>query len=101
MSKERILIVEDESNILELVSYNLEKEGWLVSKAKTGEEGWQKIQAEHPDLILLDLMLPGIDGLEICRRTRQNTTTRDIPIIMLTAKAEEADRVLGLRIRGR
>lgn len=96
MSKERILIVEDESNILELVSYNLEKEGWLVSKAKTGEEGWEKIQGEHPDLILLDLMLPGIDGLEICRRTRHNKTTRDIPIIMLTAKAEEADRVLGL-----
>src|SRR5690554_493049 len=96
MSKERILIVEDESNILELVSYNLEKEGWLVSKAKTGEEGWEKIQEEHPDLILLDLMLPGIDGLEICRRTRQDKTTRDIPIIMLTAKAEEADRVLGL-----
>src|SRR5690554_1094239 len=96
MSKERILIVEDESNILELVSYNLEKEGWLVSKAKTGEEGWEKIQEEHPDLILLDLMLPGIDGLEICRRTRQNKLTRDIPIIILTAKAEEADRVLGL-----
>lgn len=96
MSKERILIIEDETNILELVSYNLEKEGWLVSKAKTGDEGWEKIQQEHPDLILLDLMLPGLDGLEICRRTRQNKTTRDIPIIMLTAKVEEADRVLGL-----
>ncbi|HBR33495.1 MAG TPA: DNA-binding response regulator, partial [Firmicutes bacterium] len=61
-----------------------------------GEEGWEKIQAEHPDIILLDLMLPGIDGMEICRRTRQNKLTRDIPIIILTAKAEEADRVLGL-----
>lgn len=96
MSKERILIIEDETNILELVSFNLEKEGWLVSKAKTGDEGWEKIRQEHPDLILLDLMLPGLDGLEICRRTRQNKLTRDIPIIMLTAKAEEADRVLGL-----
>ncbi|NLW59374.1 MAG: response regulator transcription factor [Firmicutes bacterium] len=96
MSKERILIIEDEPNIIELVTYNLEKEGWLVSKAQTGEEGWEKIQAEHPDLILLDLMLPGIDGMEICRRTRQNKLTRDIPIIILTAKAEEADRVLGL-----
>lgn len=96
MSKERILIIEDETNIMELVAYNLEKEGWLVSKARTGDEGWEKIQQEHPDLILLDLMLPGLDGLEICRRTRQNKTTRDIPIIMLTAKAEEADRVLGL-----
>ena len=96
MSKERVLIIEDEPNIIELVSYNLEKEGWLVSKAQTGEEGWEKIQAEHPDIILLDLMLPGIDGMEICRRTRQNKLTRDIPIIILTAKAEEADRVLGL-----
>lgn len=96
MSKERVLIIEDEPNIIELVTYNLEKEGWLVSKAQTGEEGWDKIQAEHPDIILLDLMLPGIDGMEICRRTRQNKLTRDIPIIILTAKAEEADRVLGL-----
>ncbi|NLW56195.1 MAG: response regulator transcription factor [Firmicutes bacterium] len=96
MAKERILIVEDEPNIIELVAYNLEKEGWLVSKAQTGEEGWEKIQAERPDIILLDLMLPGIDGMEICRRTRQNKLTRDIPIIILTAKAEEADRVLGL-----
>ncbi|HHT47753.1 MAG TPA: response regulator transcription factor [Firmicutes bacterium] len=96
MSKERILIIEDEPNIIELVSYNLEKEGWLVSKALTGEDGWEKIQAEHPDIILLDLMLPGIDGMEICRRTRQNKLTRHIPIIILTAKAEEADRVLGL-----
>nr|WP_187350906.1 response regulator transcription factor [Capillibacterium thermochitinicola] len=90
------MIIEDEPNIIELVAYNLEKEGWLVSKAQTGEEGWEKIQAEHPDIILLDLMLPGIDGMEICRRTRQNKLTRDIPIIILTAKAEEADRVLGL-----
>ena len=96
MSKERVLIIEDEPNIIELVAYNFEKEGWLVSKAQTGEEGWEKIQAEHPDIILLDLMLPGIDGMEICRRTRQNKLTRDIPIIILTAKAEEADRVLGL-----
>ncbi len=96
MSKERVLIIEDEHNIIELVAYNLEKEGWLVSKAQTGEEGWEKIQAEHPDIILLDLMLPGIDGMEICRRTRQNKLTRHIPIIILTAKAEEADRVLGL-----
>ncbi len=96
MSKERVLIIEDEPNIIELVSYNLEKEGWLVSKAQTGEEGLEKIKEEHPDIILLDLMLPGIDGMEICRRTRQDKLTRDIPIIILTAKAEEADRVLGL-----
>lgn len=96
MSKERILIIEDETNILELVAYNLEKEGWLVSRATTGEEGWEKVQNEHPDLVLLDLMLPGIDGMEVCRRIRQNKLTRDVPIIILTAKAEEADRVLGL-----
>ncbi len=96
MTKERVLIIEDELNIIELVAYNLEKEGWLVSKAQTGEEGLEKIEEEHPDIILLDLMLPGIDGMEICRRTRQNKLTKDIPIIILTAKAEEADRVLGL-----
>src|SRR5690554_2854914 len=96
MQKERILIIEDEPNILELVAYNLEKEGWIISKAMTGEEGWRKVQEEHPDLVLLDLMLPGVDGMEICRNIRQNPVTRDIPIIILTAKAEEADRVLGL-----
>jgi two-component system alkaline phosphatase synthesis response regulator PhoP len=96
MSRERILIVEDEPNILELVAYNLEKEGWVVLKATTGDQGWATIQNERPDLILLDLMLPGMDGMEICRRTRGNAMTRDIPIIMLTAKSEEVDRVMGL-----
>lgn len=96
MSKERILIIEDEANIMELVAYNLEKEGWVVSRAATGEDGWEKVQNEHPDLVILDLMLPGIDGMEVCRRIRQTKLTRDIPIIILTAKAEEADRVLGL-----
>ncbi|HEX2953368.1 MAG TPA: response regulator transcription factor [Bacillota bacterium] len=96
MAHERILIVEDEPNILELVAYNLEKEGWSVLKAPTGDQGWTMIQNETPDLVLLDLMLPGMDGMEICRKTRENQTTRDIPIIMLTAKSEEVDRVLGL-----
>lgn len=96
MSRERILIVEDEPNILELVAYNLEKEGWAVLRATSGDQGWEKIQNEKPDLVLLDLMLPGIDGMEVCRRTRDNASTRGIPIIMLTAKSEEVDRVLGL-----
>lgn len=96
MAHERILIVEDEPNILELVAYNLEKEGWTVLKAPTGDQGWNMIQTESPDLVLLDLMLPGMDGMEICRRTRENQATRGIPIIMLTAKSEEVDRVLGL-----
>lgn len=98
MAQERILIVEDEPNILELVAYNLEKEGWTVLKAANGNQGWEAIQAEHPDLVLLDLMLPGMDGMEICRRTRENEATRGIPIIMLTAKSEEVDRVMGLEI---
>lgn len=96
MAHERILIVEDEPNILELVAYNLEKEGWNVLKATTGDQGWASIQNELPDLVLLDLMLPGMDGMEVCRKTRENPATRGIPIIMLTAKSEEVDRVLGL-----
>lgn len=96
MAHERILIVEDEPNILELVAYNLEKEGWNVLKATTGDQGWNAIQNDRPDLVLLDLMLPGMDGMEVCRRTRENQATRGIPIIMLTAKSEEVDRVLGL-----
>jgi len=98
MAQERILIVEDEPNILELVAYNLEKEGWSVLKAANGNQGWELIQNEHPDLVLLDLMLPGMDGMEVCRRTRENAATRGIPIIMLTAKSEEVDRVMGLEI---
>jgi two-component system phosphate regulon response regulator PhoB len=98
MAKETILVVEDEEDIRELLKYNLEKEGFQVSGAATGEEALQAIRSRLPDLILLDLMLPGIDGLEVCRRVRGEVQTKHVPIIMLTAKGEEADIVTGLEL---
>jgi two-component system phosphate regulon response regulator PhoB len=96
--RERILVIEDERNILELIAYNLTREGYQVSGAPTGEEGLRQCREEHPDLVLLDLMLPGIDGLEVCRRLKAANETRHIPVIMVTAKGEEADVVTGLEI---
>jgi len=98
MAKETILVVEDEEDIRELLKYNLEKEGYQVFGAATGEEGLRAVRDRRPDLILLDLMLPGIDGLEVCRRIRGEAQTRHLPIIMLTAKGEEADIVTGLEL---
>jgi two-component system phosphate regulon response regulator PhoB len=98
MAKETILVVEDEEDIRELLKYNLEKEGFKVSGAATGEEALQAIRDRLPDLMLLDLMLPGIDGLEVCRRIKGEAQTRHLPIIMLTAKGEEADIVTGLEL---
>ena len=91
MAKESILVVEDEDDIRELLRYNLEKEGYQVLGAATGEEALKKVRHRLPDLILLDLMLPGIDGLEVCRRLKGEAQTRHLPIVMLTAKGEEAD----------
>ena len=98
MAKETILVVEDEEDIRELLKYNLEKEGYQVFGAATGEEALQAVRDRRPDLILLDLMLPGIDGLEVCRRIRGEAQTQHLPIIMLTAKGEEADIVTGLEL---
>ena len=98
MAKETILVVEDEEDIRELLKYNLEKEGYQVFGAATGEEGLRAVRDRRPDLILLDLMLPGIDGLEVCRRIRGGAQTQHLPIIMLTAKGEEADIVTGLEL---
>jgi two-component system, OmpR family, alkaline phosphatase synthesis response regulator PhoP len=98
MAKKRILAIDDEEDILELIRYNLEKEGFTVECAETGESGLRKTTSEHFDLILLDLMLPGIDGLETARRLKNNPETKSIPIIMLTAKGEEADVVIGLEL---
>lgn len=98
MAKENILVVDDEADILELVRYNLSREGYRVTVASTGEEALKKISLEGADLIVLDLMLPGMDGLEVTRRLRANTKTAHIPIIMLTAKGEEADVVAGLEL---
>ena len=91
----RILIIEDEKDIVRLVKYNLEKQGFEVLSASDGASGLELARKEKPDLIILDLMLPKIDGLEICRTLRQDSR---VPIIMLTAKKEEVDRVLGLEL---
>jgi two-component system phosphate regulon response regulator PhoB len=98
MAKETILVVEDEEDIRELLKYNLEKEGYQIFGAATGEEALQAVRRRRPDLILLDLMLPGIDGLEVCRRIKGDPQARDLPIIMLTAKGEETDIVTGLEL---
>ncbi|MGA6927027.1 MAG: response regulator [Desulfosarcina sp.] len=98
MSKEKILVVDDEEDILELVRYNLVREGYTVICAASGETALSSATSDPVDLILLDLMLPGIDGLEVARRLKRNPGTADIPIVMLTAKGEEADIVTGLEL---
>nr|MBN2278133.1 response regulator transcription factor [candidate division Zixibacteria bacterium] len=98
MAKEKILVVEDEEDIQELVRYNLEREGYQIAGALSGEEGMKAVKAAPPDLIVLDLMLPGIDGLEICKLLKNNPKAEHIPIVMLTAKGEEADIVAGLEL---
>jgi two-component system, OmpR family, alkaline phosphatase synthesis response regulator PhoP len=98
MAKESILVVEDEEDILELIRYNLTKEGYQVTCAATGEDGLKNAKAKLPQLILLDLMLPGIDGLEICKILKADSRTQTIPIVILTAKGEESDIVAGLEL---
>ena len=98
MPKERILVVDDEEDILELVKYNLLKEGYHVTGASTGEDALKKARAETFDLIVLDLMLPGIDGLEVAKKLKTDQKTEKVPIVMLTAKGEEADVVTGLEL---
>lgn len=97
-SRAKILVVEDEKNIAKVVAYNLEREGYQVATAGDGEEALKKAQAQIPDLILLDLMLPKVDGLEVCRQLKSGSKTARIPIIMLTAKTQETDRVVGLEM---
>ena len=94
----RVLIVEDEPDIRELVVHHLKREGYHVSAAASGEEALRQVRAAAPDLVLLDLMMPAMDGLEVCRRLRQDPATAALPIVMLTAKGDEVDRVLGLEI---
>ncbi len=98
MPNERILVVDDEEDILELVRYNLVKEGYQVSGTLTGEDALKKARSEAFDLIVLDLMLPGIDGLEVTKKLKGNQKTANTPIVMLTAKGEEADIVTGLEL---
>jgi DNA-binding response OmpR family regulator len=98
MPKETILVIEDDSDIVEIIQYNFEREGYRVLTAANGEKGIEAARARRPALIILDLMLPGVDGIEVCKRLRGSSDTRSIPIVMLTAKGEESDVVLGLGI---
>ena len=98
MSNERILVVDDEEDLLELVRYNLGNYGYRVDCVTSGEDALEKIRSTPPDLILLDLMLPGMDGLDVCRSVKNDSHTSHIPIIMLTAKGEETDIVTGLEL---
>src|SRR5216117_2533772 len=95
---ERVLIVDDDPDILRLVSYNLTQAGFDVATAATGRKALESVQKRQPDLIILDLMLPDIDGMEVCRTLRQRDDSRRIPIIMLTARGEEIDRVIGFEL---
>ena len=98
MTKERILVVDDEEDILELVRFNLDREGYQVICSMSGDDALKKARSELPDLIVLDLMLPAIDGLEITKTLKNESSTKAIPIVMLTAKGEEADIVTGLEL---
>ncbi len=98
MSNERILAVDDEKPIIELLRYNLEKEGFKAFTCGNGEDALQLAKAELPDLILLDLMLPGLSGLDVCRKLKEYPPTAGIPVIMLTAKSEDSDVIIGLEL---
>ena len=98
MSRQSVLVVEDEEDIMEVIRFNLEKEGYEVNQALSGEKALQVIENNLPSLVLLDLMLPGINGLDLCRIFKQNARTKAIPVIMLTAKSEDADIVAGLEM---
>lgn len=95
---QHILVVEDEDDLQETLRYNLEHEGYRVSLAASGEQALEQVHDTSPDLVILDLMLPGLDGLSVCARIRQDPATQAIPIIMLTAKSEESDVVVGLKL---
>lgn len=98
MGKPTILVVDDERHILELVKFNLEKDGYQVSVAQDGKEAYNMARMEKPDLVILDVMLPEMDGFEVCRMIQKDSEISDIPIIMLTARSEEIDKILGLEI---
>lgn len=98
MPNEKILIVEDDEDIVEMITYNLKKEGFRTSSVLNGEDAVDRIMDDQPDIILLDLMLPRMDGLEVCRTLRNRKDTAHIPVIMLTAKSQEIDKILGLEL---
>src|SRR6202167_4570927 len=94
----RVLVIEDDKDIVELVRYNLEKDGYQVASSGDGSTGLAQIRKAAPDLLILDLMLPKLSGLEICKEVRKDVTLNRLPILILTAKGEEADRVVGLEL---
>ena len=96
--QEKILIIEDERDIARMLEYNLKKEGFRTIGASDGREALRRVERERPDIILLDLMLPEIDGLEVCRELKRNRDTAGIPVIMLTAKSQETDKIVGLEL---
>ena len=96
--KKLVVVIEDEADILDVIAYNLAREGYEVKGCVEGEEGLKTVRNYLPDLVILDLMLPGIDGIEICKRLKDDSSTRSIPVIMVTAKGEESDVVLGLGV---
>ncbi len=98
MASHRILVVDDEEDLLELVRYNLTKEGYRVDCAASGEQAIREARTSPPDLIVLDLLLPNVDGLDVCKHLRSDPKTQHVPIVMLTAKSEEADVVTGLEL---
>ena len=98
MTQKKILIADDEKDIVELIAYNLERDGFAVCKALDGLKAWESVNAEKPDLVILDLMMPGMPGMEVCRRIRGQAATASIPIIMLTAKTDPVDKVIGLEV---
>ena len=96
--KEKILIVDDEKDIVKMLDYNLKKEGFRAICAYNGEKALELATKEHPDIILLDLMLPGMDGLDVCKTLKKEEKTSSIPVIILTAKTQEADKIVGLEL---
>lgn len=98
MAEEKILVVDDEENILELIRFNLENNGYKVLVAQNGTDALKIAKSEHPQLVLLDLMLPGMDGYDVCKEIRRDNNISQTPIIMITAKGEELDKILGLEL---
>jgi phosphate regulon transcriptional regulator PhoB len=96
--KEKILIVEDEKDIVKVLEYNLQKEGFKTFSVADGEDALVSAKRERPDLIILDLMLPGMDGLEVCKSLKKESKTASVPVIMLTAKSQESDKIVGLEL---
>lgn len=98
MTQKKILVADDEKDIVELVAFNLEREGFAVCRAYDGQKAWEMVNTAKPDLVILDLMMPGLPGMEVCGRIRRQKTTASLPIIMLTAKSDPVDKILGLEI---